>query len=238
MSENNTTAPLVEEIKPRKDFWATNSRKIMFVGIAIIALILGWLGYNHFVKGPKEVKANEAIFPAERFFDKMATTGFSQDSVNTVLNGGESEGTKITGLLKIINSYGGTQAANRANYMVGASYLHIQQYDKAIQYLKAFNANGAAQLESKAYILLGHAYAEQKKNDDALNYYKKASTSNPKDESISADALFIAANYAETIGKTKDAIELFKKLRDNYPTATTVTKGEVDKSLARLGVVE
>ena len=71
---------------------------------------------------------------------------------------------------------GGTAAGNRANYMVGASYLHIGEFAKAIQYLEDFDGNGASQVQSKAYLLMGHAYAEQKKTSEALSNYKKAAS--------------------------------------------------------------
>jgi len=230
--ENEVVAPV------KKDFWSTYSKPIIYVGSAVIVAIAGWFIYQNYVKLPKEQKANEAIFPAEAIFDKMAQTGFNKDSVSFVLNGGNVEGKTVTGLLKLMNTYSGTDAANRAAYMTGASYLQIKEFDKAIKYLKEFDGNGASQVESKADIMIGHAYAEQKKTDDALSYYKKAATVNEKDEVITPDALLLAGNYAEEIGKTQDAIDLFKKLKEKYPLHSAVSNGEVDKNLARLGVVE
>jgi tetratricopeptide (TPR) repeat protein len=240
MAEKNLidTPTAQDSTVEKRDFWATYSRPIIYVGTAVILIIAGWFGYQQFIKLPKEKNANEAIFPAENLFDKMAGTGFNKDSVNIVLNGGNLEGAPVTGLLKIINNYGGTEAGNRAKYMTGASYLHIGEFDKAIKYLKDFDAHGALQVESKAYEMIGHAYAEQKKTDDALSYYKKAAEVNDKDESITPDALMVAASYAEATGKTNEAIELFKKLRDNYPTSTSVANGDVDKNLAKLGVTD
>lgn len=222
----------------KRDFWVMYSKTIIYAGTAAILILAGWFGYQHFIKLPKEKNANEAVFPAENLFDKMAAIGFNKDSVNIVLNGGNLEGTSVTGLLKVINNYGGTEAGNRAKYMTGASYLHINEFDKAIKYLKDFDAHGALQVESKAYGMIGHAYAEQKKIDDALSFYKKAAEVNDKDESITPDALMLAASYAEATGKNKEAIDLFKKLRDNYPTSATVANGEVDKNLAKLGVTD
>ena len=113
----------------------------------------------------------------------MTTTGFNKDSVNIVLNGGAtSDGKMVTGLLKIINSYGGTKSGNLAKYMTGASYLQIKEFDKAIKYLKDFEGHGAHQVQSRAYIMLGHAYAEKNDMDNALKYYKKAASENEKDE--------------------------------------------------------
>lgn len=231
--DNITTEPYVAR---EEDLLRKYSKPILYAAGALIFLVAAWFGYEKLVREPKEQKSAEIIFPAESLFDKMATTGFNADSVNLVLNGGNSEGMKVTGLLNVLKNYGGTPAANRASYMVGAAYLHIRNFDKAVKHLKDFDANGATQIEIKKYTLLGHAYAEQNKKDDALSAYKKAASVNEKDDVFTADALMTAASYAESIGKTNDAIELYKKTKDNYPAAPAVQGGDVDKYLARLGV--
>ncbi len=234
----NTEENVITETYPvKKDAWARYSKPIIYVCAAVVLVVGGWFGYQKLVKEPKEQKAAEVIFPAESLFDKMATSGFNKDSVNIVLNGGINDGMNVTGLLKVINNYGGTDAANRADYMVGAAYLQTKEFDKAIKYLKDFDANGAYQLDIKRDMMLGHAYAEQKKTDDALSYYKKAAGINDKDEAFTADALITAAAYAQTLGKKQDAIDLYQKVKDNYPNYSAVQSGDVDKYLASLGVV-
>ncbi len=243
MAETKVTGTTIiheekDVIYKAKGFWNNYSKPIIYIGSAVIILIAGWYAYKNFVVLPKEKKADDLVFPAENIFDKMATSNFTKDSVNLVLNGGNVEGTNVTGLLKIISNYGGSKAANRAKYMVGASYLQIKEFDKAIKYLKDFDAGDAEQVKSKAYIMLGHAYAEKKQVGEALDYYKKASNVNEKDESVTPDALMLAASYADAMGKKADAIELFKKLKDKYPAYSSVSSGEVDKYLARLGEFE
>jgi TolA-binding protein len=122
--------------------------------------------------------------------------------------------------------------------MIGACYLQLKQFDKAIKHLKEFDGNGASQVQSKAYLLLGHAYAEQKKTDDALNYYEKAGNVTDIDEGMAGEALFIAGRYAEAMGKTKEAIEIFQNLKDKYPLSQRVSSGDVDKYLASLGIIK
>jgi TolA-binding protein len=220
------------------NFWDKYSKPIIYAGTAIILLIAGWYGYRNFIVEPREKEAAELVFAAENLFDKMAGTGFNKDSVNIVINGGEVEGNKVTGLLKVISNFGGTAAGNRAKYMAGASYLHIKEFEKAIKYLKDFDGNGAVQVQSKAYLMLGHAYAEQKKTTDALNYYKKAAGVNEKDEFFAADALMVAAAYSGATGNNKEAISLYKEIKEKYPSNAAVQSGEIDKYLARLGVLD
>lgn len=234
-----TTTVVNPEPNPALDrargFWEKNSKPIIYIGGAIILLLGGYLVYQNFYKIPKVKEANRLVIPAEAIFDKMASTGFSKDSVNIALNGGAVEGRKVTGLLKIISNYDGTPAANRARYMVGTSYLQIKDFNKAIKYLEEFDANGASQVQAAAYLALGHAYSELKKTGEAFDNYKKAASVNEKDEVLAPNMILIAASYAKVIGKQKEALELYRKLRDKFPTSEPVKNGEVDKQLASLG---
>lgn len=225
-------------IQKAQNFWETYSKPITYVGSAIIIIIAGWYGYLYFIKNPNENAAAKMIFPAENLFGKMASSGFGKDSVNIALNGGTFDGMNVTGLLKVISKYGGTEAGNRARYMSGACYLQIGEFDKAIKYLSEFKGHGAHQVESRAYIMMAHAYAEKNKKEEALEYYEKAASVNEKDEFISADALMTAAAYAESIGKEDKSISLYKELKEKYPAYGAVKSGEVDRYLAKLGVLK
>ena len=81
--------------------------------------------------------------------------------------------------------------------------------------------------------MIGDASAELNKNDQALDYYKKAANVNDKDEYTSSEYLFRAALFAQSIGKTKDAVDLFKKIKDEYPLSERTP--DVDRYLAKLG---
>ncbi|MEO7766536.1 MAG: tetratricopeptide repeat protein [Ferruginibacter sp.] len=234
MAEKQITVPAVEKneiVERAKGFWAKFSKPIIYVGSALILVIGAWIGYKYLVLAPKEAKSADVIFPSEQLFDKMTQVGFNKDSINLVLNGGSG----ITGILKIASSYSGTPAGNRANFIAGACYLHSKDFNKAIKYLKDFSTS-ATQVQTVAYGMLGDAYAELKKNDDALEYYKKAASVNTKDEFMTSESLFKAASYAESIGNTKEAIELYNKNKEEFPKNAHIPA--IEKSLARLGIFE
>jgi len=237
------TVEVNEAVERAKGFWAKFSKPIIYVGSAVILLIGGWYGYKNFIVLPKEQKASELIFPAEKIFGKMAqTSSFSKDSVSLVINGSSDPSNKITGMLTIIKNYGGTPAANLAQYMAGTCYLHTKDFASAIKYLKEFDGNGAGQIESSAYRMLGDAYAEQKKNDEALSNYKKAiDVASVKDESTRFQALSRAALFCDATGKTKEAIELFTQIKEEI-TPEFLRNNRIDfdadKYLAKLGVTK
>ncbi len=221
-----------------KKFWDKYKKPFLIGLVAGVAIFGAYFGYQKLINEPKSITGNEAIFPVETFFDKMAGSGFNKDSIKIALDGGIVDSIKVEGLLNIVSKHSGSPAANRANLMIGACYLNSNEFEKAIKYINDFSANGAYQFDIKKHIMLGHANAELKKTDAALSEYTKAASINTKDEPFTTDALMTAASYAESIGKTKEAIELYQKLKDNYPASQAVAGGDVDKYLAKLGVTK
>lgn len=233
--------PLVaEEVKAFnfKNFLDKNGKKIIAGVIGFAIGVAAFYTYKSFVTIPKIEKANVAVFPIESFFDKMAQAGFNKDSIAIAINGGVVDSIKVEGLINIVKKHSGTPAGNRAEYMLGACYLHNKEFDKAIAHLKEFDANGAYQIEIKKHMMLGHANAELKKTDEALSEYKKAANVNTKDEPFTTDALITAASYAQSLGKTKEAVELYENIKNNFPASQLVQSGDVDKYLAQLGVTK
>jgi len=212
-----------EVIDRAKNFWGRNSKIVLVASAVVILLCAGYLGYKYWVKLPKEQKATEAMFKAEDYF--------RTDSLNMALNG---DGINA-GFLKIIKNYDGTDAANLAKFYAGSIYLKQGNFANAVKYLKDFSTD-AKQVQARAYKLLGDAYGEQGKNGDALDAYKKAAHHFEKDADNASEYLFMAAYFADRVMKNqKEAIELFKELKQKYGR-TTQRGGEAEKFLAQLGV--
>lgn len=222
----------VDVVTRARGFWEKNSKPIIYISTAIILLVGGWLVYKYMFKLPQEEKANDAVFVVQKYFSDFSNSpdSLKETLANRVLNGDGAN----PGALKFISKYDGTAAANLCRYYAGASYLHLKQFDKAIKYLKDFST-GATQVQSRAYGMIGDANAELKKNNEALDYYKKAADLNKKDEFTSSEFLFRAGLFAETIGKKQEAIELYKKIKTDYPL--TDKAANIDRYLARLGEV-
>lgn len=205
-----------------KDFWAKYNRPIIIVCSVIILAFGGFYVYNNYVKGPKEAKAADAMFKAEEYY--------RMDSVNLALNG---DG-QYDGFLRIIKKYSGTDAANLANFYTGSCYIKLNDNENAVKYLKKFSTSSKP-IQARSYKLLADAYADLGKNADALDYYKKAARHFEADKTSSAEALFMAAYFADRMmKKPKDAIALYKELKQKYPN--TEQGREADNYLAQLGV--
>lgn len=218
-------------VEKARYFWLEHNKPITYIGSAIVILFIGWMVYKYMFKVPKQEKADKVVFVTQKYFSEFTSATDSAKILlaTKVLNG---DGTN-PGALKIMNQYSGTPAANLCEYYAGACYLQLGQYAKSIKYLKDFDANGADQIESRALGMMGDASAELNKNDDALDYYQKAANVNQKDTYTSSEFLFRAALFAQSTGKQKEAIDLFKKIKTDYPLTQKAT--EVDRYLAKLG---
>lgn len=223
-----------EVIRRAKGFWEKNNKLITYGSLLVILIVGGYYAYAEYIKGPKEQKANDAVFTIQKSFQEFANS--SNDSTKSllaqvVLNG---DGGANIGTVKFTSKYSGTDASNLCHYYAGSAYLQLKQFDKVVKELKSF-VTSATEIQSRAYGMIGDAYAELKKNDDALEYYKKAAEQNEKDEYTTSEFLFRAGLFAESIGKNKEAVEFFKKIKEKYPL--TEKGNDIDRYLARLGEV-
>jgi tetratricopeptide (TPR) repeat protein len=198
-----------------------NQQLIIYIIVGGLIAAGGILGYTELYQKPREAKAADAMFLAEKYF--------AQDSSNLVLNG---DGTG-KGVLYIIKEFGGTSAANLAKYYAGISYFRLGDFNKSLTYLKDFSTN-AKQVQAVAYGTMGDAYAELKKNDEAIESYKKAGAHFPEDAGISSEYLYRAASLLEMNGKVDDAIAIYQEIKVKYPSSE---KGmNADKYIYRLKV--
>lgn len=212
---------LHQENHPFLDFVKKYKKALINTLVFTVVLIAGYFGYTELYQKPRETKAADALFTAEKYF--------AVDSSSLVLNG---DGTS-KGALYVIKEFGGTKAANLAKYYAGISYYRTGDFNKSIDLLKDFSTS-AKQVQAIAFGTIGDAYADLKKTDDAVEYYKKAGTHFPEDEAISAEYLFRAAGLLELNGKNEDAVTIYKDIKAKYPKTE---KGFMaDKYIYRLQV--
>jgi TolA-binding protein len=226
MSEIKHPAHLEDEKNPVAELhsaWEKYGKQLSIALVAIIVIVGGFFAYRNMVSEPNEKSASEAMFRAEEYY--------RMDSARLALNGDQVN----AGFLKIISKYGSTKAGKLANFYAGSCYLKMGDFNNAVKYLKDFSSP-VEQLQERAYGLLGDAYSEQNKKEEAAEQYKKAGTYFEKDELFSPEYLFRSGYLYESMGKTQDAIAVYKIIKDKYPASQR--GAEIDKYLARLGVTQ
>ena len=226
MPEIKKPAHLEEEKNPvaeLRNTWERYGKQASYVLIAILVIVGGYLAYRNWIAEPNERKAVDAMFRAEYYY--------RVDSTRLALNGDAAN----YGFLKVINRYSGTKAANLASFYAGSCYLKLGDFNNAIKYLKDFSTSVEI-IQERDYGLLGDAYSELNRKEEAAEEYKKAGTYYQKDELLSPEYLFRSGYLYESMGKTQDAIGMYKMIKDRYPQSQRGM--EIDKYLARLGALQ
>jgi len=206
-------------------FWSKYSKPLSIGLVAIIVLIGGYFAYNSYFAEPARKEAEQASFKAEEYY--------RMDSLDKALTG---DGVNA-GLLKIIDKYSGSPAANRAHLMVGSIYLRKGDFKNAIKHLEAFSTDSKP-IKARAIALQADAYSELGGNDNkekAAGLYKTAATTFEKDDFNGGEYLYRAGLLYESLGKNSEAIEVFKQLRLKYPRSERSV--EAEKYLGKLGAV-
>ncbi len=201
-------------------FIEDNQNMITYVVGGIILVVILFLGFSKFYLQPKEDEALSQMFMAENYFEK--------DSFNLAING---DGNYL-GFLDIIDDYGITKSANRAKYYTGISYLHLGQYEDALDYLKDFKTEDLllAPIVAGAQ---GDALLELGETDDALKQYKKA-YSVSDNELTTPVYMMKAAGLLESMDELEDALALYEEIKIKYPTSTEGTN--IEKFIARVNL--
>ena len=191
-------------------------------GIAAIVIVVGGvLGYQHFISEPNEKKASEALFRGEQYF--------LADNYEAALNG-DSLG--YEGFLKVADKFGGTDAGKLANAYAGICYAQLGQYENAAKYLDKFSADD--QLVNPALMgTLGNCYAQLGQLEKAAATLMKAADK-ADSHALSPIYLVQAGQIYEKLGKNSEAIKAYKTVKEKY--FNSYQSMEIDKYIERASV--
>lgn len=191
-------------------------------GIAAIVIVVGGvLGYQHFIAEPNEKKASEALFKGEQYF--MA------DNYEFALNG-DSLG--YEGFLKVADEFSGTDAGQLAYAYAGICYAQLGQYENAVKFLDKFNADD--QLVSPALMgTLGNCYAQLGQLDKGAATLMKAANK-ADSQALSPIYLIQAGQIYEKLGKKSEALSAYQTVKDKYFNSYHAM--EIDKYIERASV--
>jgi tetratricopeptide (TPR) repeat protein len=140
---------------------------------------------------------------------------------------------KITGLKSIVEEYGGTTAGNLARFYLANSYFQLGRYGEALENFEDFSAKEEYLVVSRLTGIAG-CYEAKSEFENAGENYEKAAASYPKDVDAAANLNNAAYNFM-LAGKNARALELFKRLKKEYPTSQFAR--EADRHIQRLTTV-
>ena len=210
-----------EALSTSEAFLLKNKNLLLGIVAAIVVVVVGVLGYKHFISAPKELKAAEAIFKGEQYF--------GADNYEIALNG---DSTGYAGFVKLADEFSGTDAGNLANAYAGICYAQLGKYEDAIKFLDKFSADDY--FVAPAIIgTLGNCYAQVGQLDKAAATLLKAAD---KTNSVSLSPIYLlqAGQILEKQGKNAEAVEAYKQIKTKY--ANSYQAMDIDKYIERASI--
>jgi tetratricopeptide (TPR) repeat protein len=206
-----------------KDFGQTgkfvreNQKSLLFIGGAIVAMIIIYIAYQKLYIGPREIIASNQMHVAQDFWAKK--------DWNKAINGDAG----YPGFQKIVDNYSNTKAANLAYFYLGIAYLNKGEFRKAIDNLTNYRG-GDNMAAAEALGSTADAYVELKDYDKAETYFKKAADK--------ANNKFLTPLYLKKLGlvyeaqnDNKSADDAYKRIKNDYPDSPQAQN--IDEYIAR-----
>ncbi|MCX6325183.1 MAG: tetratricopeptide repeat protein [Bacteroidia bacterium] len=215
---NPQTISSVEETLTRTEQFLEENYKTLLIVLGVLVALVGivWLGKLYLNKRNDE--ALSQMYQAERYLE--------MDSLNLALNG---DGNYL-GFLDIAKDYKFTNSGNLSRYSAGICYLHLGEYQEAIDFLNKYSKKDKV-LGSLAIGATGDAYVESGDLDKGVAKYIEAADF-AKNSFNTPLFLMKAGEIYELTGKYADALKVYERIENEYPESTEGTT--IEKYIARV----
>lgn len=180
-------------------------------GLVLSIGFSAWYGYKH----RSNVRAQEAMF--EAVYD------FEEGKFQEALDGNAL----YMGFLDLLKQYPHTQTAHLLRFYIGASYMHLADYEQAALYLKDCHLRSPL-MQARVFCLLGDAYGFLEKFQDASKAYLKAAD---YDSSLYTPGyLMKAAVVLQEMKAYKEAYSCYDRLIEKYPSSDLKSMAVVQRA--------
>jgi tetratricopeptide (TPR) repeat protein len=215
---NPQTISSVEQTLTRTEHFLEENYKTLLIVLGVIVALVGivWLGKLYLNKRNDE--AQSQMYQAERYLE--------MDSLKLALNG---DGNYL-GFLDIAKDYRFTNSGNLARYSAGICYLHLGNYQEAIDFLNKYSKKDKV-IGSLAIGATGDAYVELGDLDKGVSKYIEAADF-AKNSFNTPIFLMKAGELYELNGKFAEALKVYERIESEYPESTEGTT--IDKYIARV----
>ena len=206
--KNENAEAVVEAISKTEKFFNENGKLLVGIFAAVVIVCAGVFCWFKFVNQPKVEEALGQMAVAEQ--------NFRQGNYETALNGDKKT---YPGYAKIASEYSITDAGNLANIYAGICYANLGKTKEAIKSFESFSTQGDETVSPAALGALANCYATDGQVDKAIATFKKAADM-ANNVSLSPAFLIEAGKLLESQKKNEEALELYNKVKNDYPTCT------------------
>jgi tetratricopeptide (TPR) repeat protein len=217
-NESPETISNVEQTLSRTEHFLEENYKSLLITLGVLVGLVGivWLGKLYLNNRDEEAKSQ--MYQAEKYFE--------MDSLNLALNG---DGNYL-GFLDIASDYKFTNSGNLAKYSAGICYLHLGQFQDAIDMLSKYSKKDKV-IGSIALGATGDAYIELGELEKGISKYIEAA--DYADNSFNTPLyLMKAAEMYEINGDFQKALDIYERIETEYPESTEGRT--IDKYIARV----
>ncbi len=198
-------------------WYEQNKRLVSSVLTAIVVVAIAIVVITNNMRTNNE-KATTELGKVMRYYDEgryaLAIQGNPQENVR--------------GLQAIVDDYGSTQAGSLATLFLANAYFAEGNYDKALEYYLDVSI-GDPMLDASALAGAAACYEAKGEYTKAADYFERASYKDAKGVLAAEHLMHAGRNYVVSGNKQK-AIELYKKVKKEYPTSAFVR--EIDRYIA------
>jgi tetratricopeptide (TPR) repeat protein len=138
----------------------------------------------------------------------------------------------VPGLKAIVENFGSSRGGELARFMLANAYFELGKYDEALEQFEDFSAPDDM-LAASRYAGIGQCYEGKKNYKDAAENFEKAASKDAKDI-LAPEYLGNAARNYGLAGDKERALELYKRLKKNYPTSLSAR--DVDRFIAQMSL--
>jgi len=216
--ENPQTMKNVESTLTSTEQFLELHYKELLIALGVLVLLIGIFWVGRIYLGKQNEEAQSQMYQAERYLE--------MDSLNLALNG---DGNYL-GFIDIANDYKYTRTGNLARYSAGICYLHLGQYEEAIEYLDKYSKKDKM-IGSLAIGATGDAYVELGDMEKGVAKYIEAADF-AKNSFNTPIYLMKAGEIHELNGQYDEALILYERIQKEYPESTEGLA--IDKYIARV----
>ena len=138
----------------------------------------------------------------------------------------------IPGLKSIVENYGNSPSGELARFYLANAYYQLGHYDEALRQFEEFSASDEMLTVSR-YAGIAECFEAKGAYKEAAENFERAATKYAKDVNAAENLNNAARNFG-LVGEKEKAIELYKRLKKNYPTS--VYAREADRFIMQLSV--
>jgi len=204
--------PLLTSIGQAKTYYDQNKKYLSYATTGLIVLVIAIVIFVNNRRANAEKAATE-LGKIYKIYDNAA---MDKAQYKIAINGQPERG--IMGLKAIVDNYGSSTSGELARFYLANAYYNLGQYDEALNQYEDFSS-GDPLLAASATAGIASCHEVKKEFGKAASYYEKALSLARKSETA-AEYMNNAARCYGLAGESAKAIELFKKLKKEYPTSS------------------